>query len=75
MSITKQNANDYITARSQRIYAHKNESDPLLAQYMAEEIEKSVWLDKKAEIKKRFPYPEGCSTADLEQYCKDNNLG
>tara|TARA_Y100000593_G_scaffold89486_1_gene173828 strand:- start:175 stop:402 length:228 start_codon:yes stop_codon:yes gene_type:complete len=75
MSITKQNAYDYITAKSQRIYAHKNESDPLLAQYMAEEIEKSVWLDKKAEIKKRFPYPEGCSTADLEQYCKDNNLG
>ena len=75
MAITKQNANDYITARSQRIYFHKKESDPLLAQYMAEEIEKSVWLDKKAEIKKRFPYPEGCSTADLEQYCKDNNLG
>ena len=42
---------------------------------MAEEIEKSVWLDKKAEIKKRFPYPEGCATSDLEQYCKDNNLG
>ena len=54
MSITKQNANDYITARSQRIYAHKNESDPLLAQYMAEEIEKSVWLEKKEEIKKGF---------------------
>ena len=75
MSITKQNANDYITARSQRIYAHKNESDPLLAQYMAEEIEKSVWLEKKEEIKKRFPYPDGCATSDLEKYCKDNNLG
>ena len=75
MSITKQNANDYITARSQRIYAHKNESDPLLAQYMAEEIEKSVLLEKKEEIKKRFPYPDGCATSDLEQYCKDNNLG
>ena len=75
MSITKQNANDYITARSQRIYAHKNESAPLLAQYMAEEIEKSVWLEKKEEIKKRFPYPDGCATSDLEQYCKDNNLG
>ena len=75
MSITKQNANDYITARSQRIYAHKNESDPLLAQYMAEEIEKSVWLEKKEEIKKRFPYPDGCATSDLEQYCKENNLG
>ena len=75
MAITRQNANDYITAKSQRIYFHKKESDPLLAQYMAEEIEKSVWLDKKAEIKKRFPYPEGCATSDLEQYCKDNNLG
>ena len=75
MSITKQNANDYITARRQRIYAHKNESDPLLAQYMAEEIEKSVWLEKKEEIKKRFPYPDVCATSDLEQYCKDNNLG
>ena len=75
MAITRQDANDYITARSQRIYAHKNESDPLLAQYMAEEIEKSVWLNKKEEIKKRFPYPEGGATSDLEQYCKDNNLG
>ena len=74
MVITRQNANDYITARSQRIHAHKKESDPLLAEYMAEEIEKSVWLNKKAEIKNRFPYPNGCTTADLEQYCKDNNL-
>ena len=47
MAITRQDANDYITARSQRIHAHK----------------------------KRFPYPEGCATSDLEQYCKDNNLG
>ena len=54
MAITRQDANDYITARSQRIHAHKKESDPLLAQYMAEEIEKSVWLNKRQRSKTDF---------------------
>ena len=75
MAITKQNACDYITAKSQRRFAYKKEADSLMANYIAEEIEKSVWLEKKEEIKKRFPYPNGCATSDLEQYCKDNNLG
>jgi len=75
MSITKANAADYITAKTQRRFAHRTEADPLLAAYTAGEIEKSVWLDKKTEIKQRFPYPDGCSTADLKQYCIDNNYG
>tara|TARA_R100001015_G_C4560821_1_gene120712 strand:+ start:457 stop:684 length:228 start_codon:yes stop_codon:yes gene_type:complete len=75
MSITKQQAAQYITAKSQRIFAYKKEADPLMAEYMANEIEKSVWTDKKAEIKNRFPYPDACSTSDLEQYCVDNNYG
>ena len=75
MAITKQNACDYITAKSQRRLAYKKEADPLMASYIAEEIEKSVWLNKKTEIKNRFPYPSGCSTSDLEQYCIDNNFG
>jgi len=73
MPITQQQAADYITAKSQRIFAYKKEADPLMAQFMADEIEKSIWTNKKAEIKIRYPYPEGCSTSDLEQYCIDNN--
>jgi len=75
MAITQQQAADYITAKSQRIFAYKKEADPLMAEYMADEIEKSVWTDKKTEIKNRYPYPTGCSTSDLEQYCIDNNYG
>ena len=75
MAITRQDANDYITARSQRIHAHKKESDPLQSNVRPKNWPAAVWLNKKAEIKKRFPYPDGCETADLEQYCKENNLG
>ena len=74
MSYTEQQIADYITARSQRIYFYAKEADPMMAKVFAEEIEKSEWLAKKQEIKTRFPYPDGCTTADLEQYCKDNNL-
>ena len=47
MAITQQQAADYITAKSQRIFAYKKEADPLMAEYMADEIEKSVWTNKK----------------------------
>ena len=72
MTITKQQAADYITARSQRRYAYKKEADPMMALFLNDEIEKSVWQNKKAEIKTQFSYPEGCDTAELEQFCKDN---
>lgn len=39
---------------SKRAMAYKYESDPLFFKYQRGEIEKQVWLDKVAEIKKRY---------------------
>tara|TARA_A100000171_G_C1999413_1_gene81119 strand:+ start:244 stop:471 length:228 start_codon:yes stop_codon:yes gene_type:complete len=72
MAVTKIQAAQYMTARSQRRHAYKKEADPLMALFLNDEIEKSVWQNKKAEIKAQFSYPEGCDTAELEQFCKDN---
>ena len=45
--------------RARRAEAFARESDPLLAQWQAGEIEKETWLAKREEIRKRFPLPEG----------------
>lgn len=74
MSYTEQQIADYITARSQRTYRYAKEADPMMAKVLAEEIEKSVWLAKKNEIKQRLPYPEGVVGSEIEQYCINNDL-
>jgi hypothetical protein len=38
--------------------AYVAESDPLFFQYQAGEITEQEWLDKRAEIKSRYPNPE-----------------
>jgi predicted DsbA family dithiol-disulfide isomerase len=74
MSYTEQQIADYITARSQRVYRYAKEADPMMAQVLAEEIEKSVWLDKKNEIKQSLPYPESVVGSEIEQYCIENEI-
>ena len=74
MSFTEQQIADYITARSQRIHRYAKEADPMMAQVFAEEVEKSVWIAKKNEIKQSLPYPEGVVGSEIEQYCTDNEL-
>ena len=38
-----------------RRVAYAREADPLCAQFVRDEVEKSVWLEKIEEIKKRYP--------------------
>jgi len=42
----------------QRHAAYVTESDPLFFQYQAGEITEQEWLNKRAEIKSRYPNPE-----------------
>ena len=42
----------------QRHAAYVAESDPLFFQYQAGEITEQEWLNKRAEIKSRYPNPE-----------------
>lgn len=74
MSYSEQQIADYITARAQRIYRYAKESDPMMAQVFAGEMEKSEWLSKKNEIKTCLLYPEGCSGREIEAYCKNNGI-
>lgn len=41
-----------------RMRAYRAEADPLYFEAEAGEIDRQVWLDKRAEIKKRFPMPD-----------------
>ena len=43
---------------AQRHAAYSAESDPLFFQYQAGEITEQEWLNKRAEIKSRYPNPE-----------------
>lgn len=43
---------------AQRHAAYVAESDPLFFQYQAGEITEQEWLNKRAEIKSRYPNPE-----------------
>jgi hypothetical protein len=43
---------------AQRHAAYIAESDPLFFQYQAGEITEQEWLNKRAEIKSRYPNPE-----------------
>jgi hypothetical protein len=45
-------------ARRQREQAYRRQADPLFFEAEAGEIERQAWLDKRAEIKKRFPMPD-----------------
>ncbi len=38
-----------------RLERFRNEADPLLAQYLAGEIEKETWLAKRAQIRAEIP--------------------
>jgi hypothetical protein len=48
----------YMKVERQRQSAYQQESDPLMAKYLRDEIPKEEWLAKVAEIKERYPYPE-----------------
>ena len=43
-------------AESQRAIAYKAEADPLFFYWQAGEGTEQAWLDKRAEIRARFPY-------------------
>lgn len=45
-------------AENQRASAYKQEADPLFMYWQAGEGTKDVWLAKRAEIRRRFPYVE-----------------
>ena len=49
-----------------RQFAYKTEADPLYLKWQREEIEKQVWLDKIAEIKQRYAYPNGCNSEEAQ---------
>ena len=51
--LSKEEYNLYIDELRQSAYAR--EADPLGMQVLRGELEKSVWLEKIAEIKKRYP--------------------
>jgi len=54
--ISKEEYNTYIDR--QREAAYRQEADPLGMQVMRGDIDKSEWLEKIAEIKKRYPKEE-----------------
>ena len=45
------------TAQRNRAAAYAAEADPLFFKFRAGELEESVWLEKRKEIRERFPYP------------------
>ncbi len=47
-----------IAIKAKMLSELKEEADPLMAQYLAGEIEKEVWLAKRTEIKERIPKPQ-----------------
>jgi hypothetical protein len=40
-----------------RSAAYQQEADPLFFKYQAGEVEKEEWLEKREEIRQRYPYP------------------
>ena len=57
-----------ITMLKYRQYAYKKEADPLYYQSRRGDATEQQWLDKIAEIKQRYPYPEGCTPQAAEQF-------
>ncbi len=51
--VTKNEYNEYVS--NLRRHAYEQESDPIYLQYQRDEATKQEWLDKIAEIKKRYP--------------------
>ena len=51
---------EYASVERNRQTAYQAESDPLFFSYQRSEdgVTKQAWLDKVAEIKARYPYPE-----------------
>lgn len=51
---------DIAAVERNRQAAYQTESDPLFFTYQRQEdgVTKQAWLDKVAEIKERYPYPE-----------------
>tara|TARA_R100001440_G_scaffold41716_1_gene61449 strand:+ start:82 stop:309 length:228 start_codon:yes stop_codon:yes gene_type:complete len=74
MSFTDQEVASYMTARSQRAYHYAKTCDPMMAQFVAGEITKEEWQQKKQEIKDSLPYPEGVVGSEIEQHCKEQGL-
>ena len=64
-------AQQTITMLKYREYAYKTEADPLFYQSQRGDITEQQWLDKIAEIKQRYPYPEGCTAEEAEIFIED----
>jgi hypothetical protein len=45
-------------AQAKRAAAYRDEADPLFFMWQAGEVAEAEWMDKRAEIRARFPYPE-----------------
>jgi hypothetical protein len=44
--------------QAKRAAAYRDEADPLFFMWQAGEAAEAEWMDKRAEIRARFPYPE-----------------
>ena len=65
-------AQQTVTMLRHREYAYKTEADPLFYQSQRGDVDKQQWLDKIAEIKQRYPYPEGCTAEEAEIFIQDH---
>lgn len=50
-------ANKLQVSKSQRAEAYRNEADPLFFKWQAGESREAEWLEKREEIRGRYPYP------------------
>lgn len=64
-------AQQTVTMLKYREYAYKTEADPLFYQFQRGDIAEQQWLDKIAEIKQRYSYPEGCTAQEAEIFIED----
>ena len=71
MDVNLFDAQQTITMLKYREYAYKTEADPLYHQSKRGDATEQQWLDKVAEIKQRYPYPEGCTPQEAEQFIED----
>jgi hypothetical protein len=52
-------AAQHAEVQAARAAAYREEADPLFFKYQRGEADAQEWLDKVAEIRARYPYPEG----------------
>jgi len=64
-------AQQTITMLKHREFAYKTEADPLYHQSRRGDATEQQWLNKVAEIKQRYPYPENCTPQAAEQFIEE----